>query len=195
MSVLLWSSWNSKQYLPDSSLILGAKDSCFKLAANGKAAAGLPERSPDATVFAAFIHLPRGNAGPQTPTVSATSRSLGSERNAAARRSLKVPPSQRDSVAQFSHLAETGSHSHTEHWGCLLGRSVWHRAALTPRGAKDREVRECPGSCGDRKIPDGEGWGAETSPSGPCHLPRGGARKETSLSPITRTLRSRENLS
>lgn len=59
-------------------LILGAQDSCFKLVAKEKTAAGFPERSPDATVFAAFIHLPRGNAGPQTPTVSVTSLSLGS---------------------------------------------------------------------------------------------------------------------
>lgn len=120
-------------------LILGAQDSCFKLAAKEKTAAGFPERSPDATVFAAFIHLPRGKAGPQTPTVSVTSRSLGSGKTKKQKRYAEIPrkcrPRIRDSVSLFSHLTEVGSHAHAEHSGPPLWQLVWRRAALTPPGA------------------------------------------------------------
>lgn len=48
------------------------------VSSQGESSGRFPERSPDATVFVAFMHTPRGNAGPQTPTVSICYQSLGS---------------------------------------------------------------------------------------------------------------------
>lgn len=50
------------------------------ISSQGESSGRFPERSPDATVFAAFMHTPRGNAGPQTPIVSICYQSLGSGR-------------------------------------------------------------------------------------------------------------------
>lgn len=59
---------------------------------HGESNGRFPERSPDATAFAAFMHTPRGNAGPQTPTVSICYQSLGSGGGVAPRSAVVPPP-------------------------------------------------------------------------------------------------------
>lgn len=126
------------------------------ISSQGESSGRFPERSPDATVFAAFMHTPRGNAGPQTPIVSICYQSLGSGRGGGgsiAARFAVVPPSHLRYCRPLPSPGRSRVARPLRPWDCRWRRQVWRRAA------EDPELQGCPGSCGGHAVPEREGPG------------------------------------
>lgn len=120
------------------------------ISSQGESSGRFPERSPDATVFAAFMHAPRGNAGPQTPTVSICYQSLGSGKKSLAPRSAVVPPSHLRYCRPLPSPGRSRVARPRRPLRLPLAATGVEESAPAPWGAGDPELQERPSSCGGR---------------------------------------------